>query len=309
MFEDKGPVMYYWLNAGFFETFKLDKISMNIDGKEYDFSQLVVFETKNQTKLTGESEKWYQLGYVLTDSLCSAMKKAESISMTVFKRSPYKRKTWEFKSSIIKEIKATIACFEKYYEPIDAKLVAERKALQEEYERNLKTFTENYRKSTWKDNMSKVQETETTEPSTKTEEALAYKVRLNNDEYLAFFYFNENRLYQGVYTLQEKYVNENNFYNKYKEVKAILESKYGAPLKTIKHRSRDLYDAVGEIGMAIQTGEYVEQTVWETKNTIIQLTIEGENFDSKLTIRYKTKDPELLKQVKKVETIKKSDGF
>ena len=132
---------------------------------------------------------------------------------------------------------------------------------------------------------------------------------MNNDNFLALYYFNQDRLYQGVYVLEEDYVNENNFYTKYKEIQKILTSKYGEPKKVTKHRSKDLFDGANEIGMAIQTGEYSEYTLWETKKSTITLIIEGENFDSKLTIRYNTKDSALLMEVKKDDKIRRTDGF
>jgi len=61
--------------------------------------------------------------------------------------------------------------------------------------------------------------------------------------------------------------------------------------------------------MAIQTGEYQEYTYWETKTSTIKLIIEGENFDSKITIRYNTKDPSLSTEVKSDNNVKKVQGF
>jgi hypothetical protein len=89
----------------------------------------------------------------------------------------------------------------------------------------------------------------------------------------------------------------------------LTTGKYGEPKKVIKHRSKDLWDKANEIGMAIQTGEYEEYTFWETKTSTIMLIIEGENFNSKLSIRYKTKDENLTKDVLIKEKTKSSEGF
>ena len=61
--------------------------------------------------------------------------------------------------------------------------------------------------------------------------------------------------------------------------------------------------------MAIQTGEYTEYAIWETKDTEIKLIITGENFDSDLTIRYNSKDSQLTIDVEKSNKKSRTDGF
>src|SRR5690606_5140157 len=100
-----------------------------------------------------------------------------------------------------------------------------------------------------------------------------------------------------------------NFYVKYKEIQKLLTQKYGEPKKVSKQKSKGLFDGANEIGMAIQTGEYKEFSIWETRNSRIMLIIEGENFDSKLTIRYNTKDPNLLLDAKEEDKKKSLEGF
>ena len=61
--------------------------------------------------------------------------------------------------------------------------------------------------------------------------------------------------------------------------------------------------------MAIVTGVYQEYTFWETKSSTITLIIKGENFDSKLTISYKTKDSKLSSEVFIENSEKSKEGF
>ena len=116
-------------------------------------------------------------------------------------------------------------------------------------------------------------------------------------------------LYQGVYDFKGEFVNENNFYSKYNNLSRILSEKYGEPKSVSKYRNGDLFKDVDDIGMAIQTGRYSETRIWETKQSIIKLNITGENFEVNLTIRYLTKDPELMKNAKTKIKEESTEGF
>lgn len=310
MFDGKGKMIYFHFNKDLFKSYNTKIIYININEIEYQLTELVDF-TKNQNinKFNSTMEYTYSLGYVLDSMLENSLKNAQSIKIELINNISHLRKTWDLNQTKVKDLVDEYNCFFKYYSPIDRKLVDERKKAEEEYEKKLKSYETNFRNSKWFDTKEDVKNIESAELTLEQPDALAYKVKLNNDEFLALFYFNKKRFYQGVYLLKEKYVNENNFYNKYNEIKSILIEKYGEPKKITKKRSRNLYNGIDEIGMAIQTGEYTEYTLWETKNSTILLIIEGENFDSKLTIRYNTKDPELSKEIKVLNIEKSTEGF
>lgn len=309
MFDTKGKMIYFHFDQDLFKWYDTKNVYLNIDGKEYALTVLVDFIKNKTMNALAETVYVYSLGYVLDDSLAVAISNAETVNLELMKNSTRKRKSWELSNSTVEDLVKSYNCFVKYYTPIEQRLTEEQRKADEEYEKNLKTFETNFRDSKWYDSKDLVLASQDADPSIQMDDVLAYSVQLNNDDFLAFYYFNENRLYQGVYVLDEEYVNENNFYKKYIEIKRILSSKYGEPKKVIKHRNRDLYDQADEIGMAIQTGEYQEYTLWETKNTRILLIIEGEKFDSKLTIRYNTKDPKLSLEVKKDNQEKSTEGF
>lgn len=308
MYEDKGPVLNLWFNQVFSRAYDTKHIYFNIDGVEYDLHRLIEFETYDKT-IDNKTETWVGLGFYLDAQLKKAFDNAIEMEMAMIDRKTRERRIWKLNPVIIKNIVDAYDCFVQYYTPIDDRLREERRIGDLEYEKNLKVFELNYRDSKWGDGKSTVKASQDEAPSVELEDAIGYKVKLNNDDFLAFYYFNKDRLYQGVYVLKEDYVNENNFYVKYKEIQKLLTQKYGEPKKISKHRSRDLYDGANEIGMAIQTGEYTEFSLWETKNSTIALIIEGENFDSKLTIRYKTKNPELLLDSKEADKKKSLEGF
>ena len=308
IYDDKGSVLNIWFNEDFLTRYLTDHIYLTIDGKEFDLHQLIEFETYDQT-IDNKTETWWGLGFYLDSDLKNAFDSALNMEMGMLERKSHERNIWKFNPLIIKSIVDAYDCFVTYYSPIDLRLSDERKIARENYEKNLKEYDVNYRDSKWFDNKETVKKSQSTEPSVDREDAIAYQVKLNNDDFLALYYFNQDRLYQGVYVLEEDYVNENNFYTKYKEIQKILTSKYGEPKNVTKHRSKDLFDGANEIGMAIQTGGYSEYTLWETKKSTITLIIEGENFDSKLTIRYNTKDTALLMEVKKDDNVRRTDGF
>jgi hypothetical protein len=309
MFEKKGKMIYFHFDQDLFKWYDTKTIYLNIDGTEYQLNVLVDF-LKNQTiNALAETVYVYSLGYVLDDSLAKAIQNAKIVKLELLNASSKQRKSWDLSSSTVTDLVKHYNCFFKYYSPIEKRLEEEKKLAEEEYQKNLKSYETDYRNSKWIDSKETVKKSSSDSLLLENTDALAYRVKLNNDEYKAFYYFNKDRLYQGVYVLDEEYVNENNFYAKYLEVKKVLTSKYGEPKKVIKHRSKDLWDKANEIGMAIQTGEYQEYTFWETKTTTIMLIIEGENFDSKLTIRYNTKDPNLSIDVKTEEKAKSTEGF
>jgi hypothetical protein len=309
MFENKGRMIYFHFDQDLFKWYNTKNIYLNIDGIEFQMNQLSDFVKSNTLNALAETVYIYSLGFVLDNSLAEAIHNAKSIKLELLHSTSQQRKSWDLSSSTVIDLVKHYNCFIKYCSTIENRLNNEKALAEEEYQKNLKSYETDYRNSKWSDSKETVLLAQKDSLSIVQPDALAYKIEMNNDEFLAFYYFNKNRLYQGVYVLDEKFVNENNFYSKYVEIKKILTSKYGEPKKVIKHRSKDLWDGANEIGMAIVTGEYQEYTFWETKSSTITLIIEGENFDSKLTIRYKTKDPKLSSEVF-IENIEKSkEGF
>ena len=308
-FDGKGQMIYFHFDQDLFKWYNTKQIYLNIDGSEFKLDILVDY-LKNQTiNALAETVYVYSLGYVLDESLAKAIKNAKVVKLELLSSSSMQRKSWELNENTTSELVKFYNCFHKYYAPIEKRLTEEKLIAEEEYQESLQSFETDFRNSKWFETKLGVKKSNNDSLSIEKPDALGYNVKLNNDDYLAFYYFNKDRLYQGVYVLNEEYVNENHFYEKYQEVRVVLTSKYGEPKKIIKRRSKDLWDGVNEIGMAIQTGEYKEYTTWETKSTIIILKIEGENFDSKLTIRYYSKDSLLNSEVKEDETKKSIEGF
>lgn len=309
IYDNKQKHIYLNLNEEFFELYDSRFIYLDVNGKEFKIDGLTDFIKTKYTGVITDSEYQYSLGFNFNDSLVEYIKNASTMTFRVYRHATKTYKEWELSSSTVEDIVKSYNCFEKYYLPLYDKQEQERLKKEKEYQESLKSYEDHFRNSKWSDSKEDVLSSEQNEPVLKKDESLAYEVELNNDNFYALFYFNKDRLFQGVYTFEEEYVNENNFYEKYKEIKSILTLKYGSPKTTYKHRNKELYDKASEIGMAIQTGEYIEYTMWETKNSKITLTIEGENFESEITIRYITKEPDLLKEAQKTFEKKRMDGF
>lgn len=308
--QEKRRMIYFHFNENKFRFFDNKTIRLEVDEGDFRFDRPIdfqVFETTNV--LDGEKNETFTIGFLLKDTFTDAIKNASSITLNMFKDLSKKHKDWEFSNSTLTDFVDSYNCFVKYYSPIYDKLLKERIKKEEEYQKTLKSYETNFRDSKWYDSKSEVKVSEKSDPIIEKEQAIGYKATLNGDEFRAYFYFNKDRLYKGAYSLQEDYVNENNFYAKYKEIGDIITQKYGEPKKIIKKRNKDLYNEPNEIGMSIQTGEYKEYTLWETKHTYILLSIEGENFDSNLIIEYTSKDPELFLDAKKSIQKKKTEGF
>lgn len=309
MFDQKGKMIYFHFDQDLFKLYDTKTIYLNINGKEHKLNSLCDFLKNKTINALAETVYVYSLGYVLDDSLATAIQNAQIVNLELLNASSKQRKSWELSTATVNYLVNYYNCFVRYYRPIEQRLEEEKRIADQQYRNNLKSFETDYRNSKWLDSKETVKKSVFDSLQLETIDALAYKVKLNNDDFKAFYYFNKNRLYQGVYVLDEQYINENNFYAKYQEVKNVLTSKYGEPKKVVKHRNKDLWNEANEIGMAIQTGEYQEYSFWETKTATITLIIEGENFDSQLTIRYKTKDPNLSIEVKTEEKAKSIEGF
>ena len=291
-------IIYFALDSRTFGAFKSDNIYLTLDSNEIIFSNLVDYEKK--TVITGllETEYIYYVGYKLTDDLRNEIAVAENMSFGLINQISKKKKIWNIKSYHVRDIKESLDCFGTYSLPIITT-----------YEESLIEYPTDFRKHNWKDSKEQALEKEAAELFVEDEERLIYLVELNNDNYHAYLFFHDNELHQGVYAFMDEFVNENSYYSKFKEVSKLLTSKYGEMRSKKKYGDKGVWDEPGEIGMAIQTGHYSEVRIWETKNTIVKLKIGGENFDSKLTIRYFTKDKSLEEKVKKKLEEKSLDGF
>jgi len=193
------------------------------------------------------------------------------------------------------------------------RIIEEERKIEEkrllDYEKNLVYFEKNFRDSKWFDSKKQVKASQKSKPFTEQEDLLGYEIILNNKAYLTGYSFFKNQLYSGVYTRKNEFSSSNNSYYEYLEVQKILIAKYGSPKKINASTSIKKGTEVNEINRKIQNGEYIESTHWGTQNTTISLSISATNYDTSITIIYKTKNEDIKLKVAKAKTEKKMEGF
>jgi hypothetical protein len=300
-FKEHQNIIYLKLNDYALLNYDFKTFGFKIDDKEILLGSLVDYQKTATTNGLLEQVNVFNLGFELTEELSNSINNCKALSLFVNHKERSGKKTWELSQSEIGKIKGSISCVKSHSLPI-----------QQEYESSLKEFETDFRNSKWSYSQSQVIESE---QSIKDQllitdnEIFVSDVKLNNDNFNVLFLFHENKLYKGTYSFDNKFVNENNYYNKYKSLKSLLEKKYGVPKAVNQIRKGDLFDDPNEIGRAIETGYYSESTIWETKSSFIKLIISGENFKTHILIIYTSKDQELMKSVSNVKEKESLEGF
>lgn len=103
----------------------------------------------------------------------------------------------------------------------------------------------------------------------------------------AIYYFDDDKLCQGIYGFTEEYSNGMYYINNYNALKDTLKSKYGEPVsdETIKMEKDSLIEAAGE-AKALEYGYVLYRVIWETDDTQIMMALMSQNYDIKWFIQY-----------------------
>lgn len=291
-------VIYFTLNEFMFTHYQLDNFRLTIDGKDYNFDKMVQFQKLTNLNAVLDEVNSFAFGFEISPSTIESIKNGKVMTFSLVYSTNHQRKDWAFSVSSIRNTQETLTCFQNYYTPI-----------KQEYINSLKDYEFDFRNSKWKDTKEVVLESEKSELILNSGDHLVYNVKLNSSNYTANFIFTNNQLHHGFYSFKDDFVNENNFYEHYKQTVKLLESKYGSPKTVNKHRKGNLFDDIDDIGLAIETGQYSESTVWETKDSFITIIITGENYKVDILISYETKDQQLLIESQKIKKENQLDGF
>ncbi|TYB31291.1 MAG: hypothetical protein FXF47_04990 [Candidatus Mcinerneyibacterium aminivorans] len=117
--------------------------------------------------------------------------------------------------------------------------------------------------------------------------SLAYKTQLKNHDALLVYNFWNNKLAGSAYSIIDNYLNKNNYIEDYKELKRLLEKKYGNPSYEDIIWKNDLYkDDPSHYGMAISVGHLIYTSRWKTNSEKIVIILDGENYKVSLMIAY-----------------------
>jgi len=123
------------------------------------------------------------------------------------------------------------------------------------------------------------------------------------DTYL-IYYFTEDKLVRGVYNFQEDHTSENTYIDDFKKIKGILTNKYGRPEYDDEIWHKDLYkDDPDYYGFAVSIGDLEYRVRWETEETEIWLTLDGDNYEIDHHLYYDSKElKELVEEEKEEQT-------
>lgn len=147
-----------------------------------------------------------------------------------------------------------------------------------------------FRKTNWGMSKEQVKATEDKKPDIEDDNELGYKVRLIEvSKYLCKYYFLENKLYQSIYFLDEKYTDKKSYIDNYKLLKEILIEKYGEPkIDEVAWQNNFFKD--DELTTAVFIRDLTYGTVWETLTTNINLTLLSSKYMTTLGIGYHSKE-------------------
>jgi len=306
---DYHRMIFFLFNENFFNKYVTKPICLRVDGKEFILDRLVEYYKSTTLTVLGDPVRWYSLGFNFDEDLKSALSSCKNIELELTRIDSKAKRKWELSEKLTNDIRSMTACFDTYVLPIELELFKKKEFENANYMRSLKSYPLDFRNFNWETSREDVISGCQDSVLYKDNNSIFTNVTLNGSKFNCIYYFTNNQLYQGVYVFAENFVNENNFYMKYKDLFTILQEKYGEPREIIKNRSREVWNDENEIGLAIQYGEYVEFAVWQTTTSEIVLTIEGENYQSKISVRYRTTNSDLLKTVQEKEKVQRVEGF
>jgi len=148
-----------------------------------------------------------------------------------------------------------------------------------------------FRKTNWGMSKEQVKATENKKPDFEEDNVLAYKVKINGDDYFCAYSFLKDKLHNAGYAFAEKHTNRNLYIDDYKKLKELLIKQYGKPLTDRTTWDSDLYkDDISEWGFAVSLGHLSYGATWETSATYITLGLNGDNYKINLLLAYDSKE-------------------
>lgn len=165
-----------------------------------------------------------------------------------------------------------------------------------------------FRHARWGMSMEDVKKRESASLVGEDEESLLYAGLLDGQKVVITYAFVDDKLWRGVYSLDENFSNDNRYVDIYSKFIDMLKEKYGKPKREIDHWSKEYYRGKYEKrGMAYAVGDVVSQVTWENGDTSIFAKIDGNNFKISVRIFYSSNALELVFREK--EKSKKQENF
>lgn len=138
---------------------------------------------------------------------------------------------------------------------------------------------------------SSIEQVKKSEPSTLSLESKDFL--MYNDSKIfglscsVLYQFDNDKLSHVVFTLNEKYSNDNLYYEDYLNIIKTNTEKYGDPISSEEHWFKDTYKGNSEkIGYAIYMGEVIFVNSWENDTTKVGSMISGNGSEISTIITY-----------------------
>jgi len=159
-------------------------------------------------------------------------------------------------------------------------------------------FSEDYdfRKTKWGMSKAEVKKNEKAKFVDEGADGFAYKGKLLNFNVLIIYRFLDNKLSEGIYSFEEKHMNDSDYIADFNTIKELLIKKYGAPYFDTYHWKNNMYrEDIQRHGTAISMGHLILLSKWETDRTNIDMILKGTNLNISHGLLYKYKNTDALK--------------
>ena len=191
-------------------------------------------------------------------------------------------------------------CQNKGVEPVETNQLNKENIIIEESSSPITTETPieqrsdaDFRNAKWGENVETVKEYELDVTLSGDKDQLSGEVNVGGyDSYVGFF-FDNNKLYEGIYAFSLDYSNAGQYIPVYDDLKSMLTQKYGEPYEDeiIPLTKQSQIDYAGP-AHALEYGYVVYRSQWETGTTNIMLGMSAEDYEVKLLISYTDKNYE-----------------
>jgi hypothetical protein len=143
------------------------------------------------------------------------------------------------------------------------------------------------RKARWGMTREEVKKSESLQLLSDKKDVVEYKFVLMGIKSRIQYKFQENRLAEADYVIEQDDVNPSRFYDDFKALKGFLRQTYNAPVSDEKIWTNDIYKAdENNWGFAISLGFLTCKTSWQNATTRIYLTQTGGNHMINTRIQY-----------------------
>lgn len=147
-----------------------------------------------------------------------------------------------------------------------------------------------FRKTTWGMDRATVKLTEADDPASEDDSAIIYPRKIAGMDALLGYIFEDDKLVRAKYMFRQQHSDLNAYITDHNNMKKALVKKYGKAKKERTIWTNDLYTKIpSQWGIALGQGYLTYLSSWNTKNSVIILTLKGQNDKIDLWLEYVSK--------------------